>query len=57
MAGRGCRALPGAVVEQLKRRRLIGSPRHGQILSALMLPAYQLGTPPGHSIDDHRSRS
>ncbi len=39
-----------AVVEQPKHRRLITSPRHGQILSALMLPDYQLGTPPGHAV-------
>ncbi len=39
-----------AVVEQPKHRRLITSVRHGQILSALMLPDYQLGTPPGHAV-------
>jgi deazaflavin-dependent oxidoreductase (nitroreductase family) len=39
-----------AVVERPKHRRLITSPRHGQILSALMLPDYQLGTPPGHAV-------
>ncbi len=39
-----------AVVEQPKHRRLIASPRHGQMLSALMLPDYQLGTPPGHAV-------
>ncbi len=39
-----------AVVEQPKHRRLITSRRHGQILSALMLPDYQLGTPPGHAV-------
>jgi deazaflavin-dependent oxidoreductase (nitroreductase family) len=39
-----------AVVEQPKHRRLIASVRHGQILSALMLPDYQLGTPPGHAV-------
>ena len=39
-----------AVVEQPKHRRLITSPRHGQILSALMLPDYTFGTPPGHGV-------
>lgn len=39
-----------AAAEQPKHRRLITSPRHGQILSALMLPDYQLGTPSGHAV-------
>jgi F420H(2)-dependent quinone reductase len=39
-----------AVVEQPKHRRLITSARHGQILSALMLPDYRLGTPLGHAV-------
>jgi deazaflavin-dependent oxidoreductase (nitroreductase family) len=39
-----------AVVEQPKHRRLITSLRHGQILSALMLPDYQFGTPAGHAV-------
>jgi deazaflavin-dependent oxidoreductase (nitroreductase family) len=39
-----------AVVEQPKHRRLITSPKHGQILSALMLPDYRLGTPSGHAV-------
>ncbi|MGP0103303.1 MAG: nitroreductase family deazaflavin-dependent oxidoreductase [Solirubrobacteraceae bacterium] len=39
-----------AVAEEPKHRRLITSLRHGQILSALMLPDYQLGTPPGHAV-------
>jgi deazaflavin-dependent oxidoreductase (nitroreductase family) len=39
-----------ATVEQPKHRRLITSARHGQILSALMLPDYQLGTPSGHAV-------
>jgi len=39
-----------AVREQPKHRRLITSPRHGQILSALMLPDYKFGTPPGHAV-------
>ncbi|MGA8745490.1 MAG: nitroreductase family deazaflavin-dependent oxidoreductase [Solirubrobacterales bacterium] len=39
-----------AVRQQPKHRRLITSPRHGQILSALMLPDYQLHTPPGHAV-------
>jgi deazaflavin-dependent oxidoreductase (nitroreductase family) len=39
-----------AVVEQPKHRRLITSARHGQILSALMLPDYRLGTPSGHAV-------
>jgi deazaflavin-dependent oxidoreductase (nitroreductase family) len=39
-----------AIVEEPKHRRLISSPRHGQILSALMLPDYTFGTPPGHGV-------
>jgi deazaflavin-dependent oxidoreductase (nitroreductase family) len=39
-----------AVVEQSKHRTLITSPRHGQILSALMLPDYRLGAPSGHAV-------
>ena len=39
-----------AVRQKPKHRRLITSPRHGQILSALMLPDYQLRTPPGHAV-------
>jgi deazaflavin-dependent oxidoreductase (nitroreductase family) len=39
-----------AIAEEPKHRRLITSPRHGQILSALMLPDYTFGTPPGHGI-------
>jgi deazaflavin-dependent oxidoreductase (nitroreductase family) len=39
-----------ALVEQPKHRRLITSPKHGQILSALMLPDYRLATPPGHAV-------
>jgi deazaflavin-dependent oxidoreductase (nitroreductase family) len=39
-----------AILERPKHRRLITSPRHGQILSALMRPDYKLGTPPGHAI-------
>jgi deazaflavin-dependent oxidoreductase (nitroreductase family) len=39
-----------AVVELPKHRRLITSARHGQILSALMLPDYRLGTPSGHAV-------
>jgi len=39
-----------AVREETKHRRLITSPRHGQILSALMLPDYTFGTPPGHGV-------
>jgi deazaflavin-dependent oxidoreductase (nitroreductase family) len=39
-----------AVVERPKHRRLITSVRHGQILSALMLPDYQLGTPSCHAV-------
>ncbi|HXN38449.1 MAG TPA: hypothetical protein VN892_10455 [Solirubrobacteraceae bacterium] len=37
-------------MEQPKHRRLITSPRHGQMLSALLLPDYLLGTPPGHAV-------
>jgi deazaflavin-dependent oxidoreductase (nitroreductase family) len=39
-----------AVVEQPKHRRLITSPRHGRILSGLMLLDYQFGTPSGHGV-------
>jgi deazaflavin-dependent oxidoreductase (nitroreductase family) len=39
-----------ALREQPKHRRLITSARHGQILSALMLPDYRFGTPPGHIV-------
>jgi deazaflavin-dependent oxidoreductase (nitroreductase family) len=39
-----------AIAEEPKHRRLISSPRHGQILSALMLPDYAFGTPPGHGV-------
>ncbi len=39
-----------AIAEEPKHRRLISSPRHGQILSALMLPDYTFGTPPGHGV-------
>jgi len=39
-----------AVRQEPKHRRLITSRRHGQILSALMLPDYQLRTPPGHAV-------
>jgi deazaflavin-dependent oxidoreductase (nitroreductase family) len=39
-----------AIAEEPKHRRLITSPKHGQILSALMLPDYTFGTPPGHGI-------
>jgi deazaflavin-dependent oxidoreductase (nitroreductase family) len=39
-----------AILEEPKHRRLITSPKHGQILSALMLPDYTFGTPPGHGV-------
>lgn len=39
-----------AVVEEPKHRRLITSARHGQILSALMLPDYTFGVPTGHAV-------
>jgi len=40
-----------AIAEEPKHRRLITSPRHGQILSALMLPDYYtFGTPLGHGV-------
>jgi deazaflavin-dependent oxidoreductase (nitroreductase family) len=39
-----------AIREEPKHRRLITSPKHGQILSALMLPDYTFGTPPGHGV-------
>jgi deazaflavin-dependent oxidoreductase (nitroreductase family) len=39
-----------AILEEPKHRRLITSARHGQILSALMLPDYTFGTPAGHAV-------
>jgi deazaflavin-dependent oxidoreductase (nitroreductase family) len=39
-----------AIAEEPKHRRLITSPRHGQILSALMLPDYTFRTPLGHGV-------
>jgi deazaflavin-dependent oxidoreductase (nitroreductase family) len=39
-----------AIVEEPKHRRLITSARHGQILSALMLPDYTFGAPTGHAV-------
>jgi deazaflavin-dependent oxidoreductase (nitroreductase family) len=40
-----------AVLEEPKHRRLITSPKHGQILSGLMLPGYAIGSvPTGHAL-------
>ncbi|HME04044.1 MAG TPA: nitroreductase family deazaflavin-dependent oxidoreductase [Solirubrobacteraceae bacterium] len=40
-----------AVLEEPKHRRLITSPRHGQILSGLMRPGYTVGSvPSGHAV-------
>jgi deazaflavin-dependent oxidoreductase (nitroreductase family) len=40
-----------AVLEEPKHRRLITSPKHGQILSGLMRPGYTFGSvPSGHAV-------
>lgn len=52
--GSGARAAAireAAVREEPKHRRLITSPKHGQILSGLMLPGYAYGSvPSGHAV-------
>jgi deazaflavin-dependent oxidoreductase (nitroreductase family) len=49
--GAGAEAIRAAAVEEEPRhRRLVTTPRHTQIVSALMVPDYAIAAPPGHGV-------